>query len=221
MLLRILCLGFLQDGAEIGIFLEVEEGSLWQAHAFQQIDVTRVGAQRIHSVVILNAPEGDRFVCIGLLQPREGLILIPQCRVQVTYTGRILIASRGQLFSQLDIPDQGSPEPRLCIDLGDLVGNRYFFRILCEGTPFLPLLEPQVVLPHKAVRQSKVDVPSCIVWVDFEQLPVLLDPQIVLPPIHVAHAKVVVVVEVQGIQFQSALDFDESLLIYPNEKALV
>ena len=44
--LRVLRLGFLQDGdVGVGVFPEGEESLLRQAHAFQQIDVARIGVK--------------------------------------------------------------------------------------------------------------------------------------------------------------------------------
>jgi hypothetical protein len=47
--LRVLRLGFPQDGdVGVGVFPESDEASLQQAHAFEQINVAWVEAERIH-----------------------------------------------------------------------------------------------------------------------------------------------------------------------------
>jgi len=47
--LRVLRLGFLQDGdIRVGAFPESRKRLLRQAHAFEQVDVARVGTERIH-----------------------------------------------------------------------------------------------------------------------------------------------------------------------------
>src|ERR1700730_10650244 len=38
----------------MGIYPQVEEASLWKAHAFQQIDVPRIGVERIENVADLD-----------------------------------------------------------------------------------------------------------------------------------------------------------------------
>ena len=46
--LRVLCFGLLQDGdVGVGVFPEGEEPLLRQAHAFEQVNVARIGAERI------------------------------------------------------------------------------------------------------------------------------------------------------------------------------
>jgi hypothetical protein len=46
--LGVLRLGFPQDGdVGVGVFLWVKKRSLWQAHALQQVDVARIGAERL------------------------------------------------------------------------------------------------------------------------------------------------------------------------------
>jgi hypothetical protein len=67
--------------SKCGVFSEGEEASLWQAHAFQQVDIARLRAERIHRFNDLDSLQASCFLGIRFLQPIESLILIAESRV--------------------------------------------------------------------------------------------------------------------------------------------
>jgi hypothetical protein len=60
----------------VGVFPESKKRSLWQAHAFEQVDVAWIGVKRFKILFGLYIFHARRPLRVALFQPLEGMIAI-------------------------------------------------------------------------------------------------------------------------------------------------
>ena len=85
--------------------------SLWQAHSLQQVDVPRIGAERIHLFSDLDVSQAPCLLGIRLLQPIENLVLVAKRGIIIGNRAGVDIAALCQLLAKFDVAAVGSANP--------------------------------------------------------------------------------------------------------------
>src|SRR5438046_3224968 len=173
--------------------------SLRQAHAFEQINVGWLTADRIHLPKDLDVSQGPCLLRIRFLKPIEGLVLVAKRGIIICNKAGIDIAPLLQLLAKLNGAAHSYVEATLRISTSCLIRYDKVFLIIGKCGCLLPFFQPQVILTQVPVRLSKSVVCGGVIWINVDCLFELVQSQIVLARVPVANGQISADCQIQGI----------------------